>query len=181
MAKNHADSRDALFDSSGYLADLLTRCAFTEQQFYHALGPDMSNTEKERSIIRTYVAILRYSAEVRRVQESGKGKEIMESITAGTSQQLKQLKSSIKEEESLLHRWLLLDQHLHRKTEAETILTDIDKLHNAVNMLNLPLAKGAFFGSFEDQHEDECLPGTRTDLLRQVQEWGDQATDVFSG
>ncbi|OJJ68072.1 hypothetical protein ASPBRDRAFT_47014 [Aspergillus brasiliensis CBS 101740] len=179
MAKNHADRKDALFDASGYLADLLTRCAFIEEHFYGETDPAMVNVEKERSIVRMYVAILCYSAEVRRVQQSNKGRDIMESITAITSQPLTQLKASIKEEESHLHQWLDLDQHLHRGKEAEAILNhldqltvDIQKLRDAVDMLNFPFAKGAFFGSFEDQHEDECLTGTRTELLQQVQDWG---------
>ncbi|BAE66154.1 unnamed protein product [Aspergillus oryzae RIB40] len=179
MAKNHTDRKGALFDSSGYLADLLTRCAFIEKQFYGDRDPVILNIEKERSIVRVYVAILRYSAEVRRVQQSNKGKDIAESVTAITSQPLTQLKTSIKEEEAHLYHWLVLDQHLHRRKEAEATLNRLDKLtvdiqevRDAVDMLNLPFAKGAFFGSFEDQHEDECLPGTRTELLQQVQGWG---------
>ncbi|PYH66040.1 WD40 repeat-like protein [Aspergillus vadensis CBS 113365] len=178
MAKNHTDRKGALFDASEYLADLLTRCAFIEEHFYGERDPAMVNFEKERSIVRMYMAILCYSAEVRRVQQSNKGKDIMDSITAITSQPLTQLMASIKEEESHLHQWLDLDQHLRRGKEAEAILNyldqltvDIHKLRDAVDMLNLPFAKGAFFGSFEDQHEDECLAGTRTELLRQVQDW----------
>ncbi|KAJ6003151.1 hypothetical protein N7451_005698 [Penicillium sp. IBT 35674x] len=30
---------------------------------------------------------------------------------------------------------------------------------------------GAAFDSYVDQHEDQCLPGTRTDLLSQISEW----------
>ncbi|KAI2967299.1 hypothetical protein CBS147324_7076 [Aspergillus niger] len=179
MAKNHADLRGALFSSSEYLADLLTRCAFIEEQYYGDGDPNIVNAEKKGSIIRVYVAILRYCTEVRRVQQSNKGRDIMVSITAITSQPLTQLKTSIKEEESHLHQWLVLDQHLRRKKEAEDILNhldqltgDLQKVRDAVDMLNLPFAKGAFFGSFEDQHEDECLAGTRTELLRQVQDWG---------
>lgn len=179
MAKNHSSLQDAFFDSSEYLADLLTRCAFVEEQFYGSRDPTIANVEKERSIVRVYVAILRYSAEVRRVQQFNKGKDIVESITAVTGQQLTQLKTSIKEEETHLHQWLVLDQHLRRTTEAEAILTQIDNLmmdiktlRDAVDILNLPFAKGAFFESFEDQHEGECLPGTRTELLQQVQDWG---------
>ncbi|KAE8132446.1 hypothetical protein BDV38DRAFT_275126 [Aspergillus pseudotamarii] len=179
MAKNHADRKGALFDSAGYLADLLSRCAFIEEQFYGDRNPVIVNIGKERSIVRVYVAILRYSAEVRRVQQSNKGKDIAESITAITSQPLLQLKTLAKEEESHLYQWLVVDQHLHRKKEAEAILThldelivDIQKMRDAVDMLHLPVAKGAFFDSFEDQHEDECLPGTRTELLQKVQDWG---------
>ncbi|KAJ6092101.1 NACHT and WD40 domain protein [Penicillium canescens] len=35
----------------------------------------------------------------------------------------------------------------------------------------LPIAAGAEFDSYMDQHEDECLPGTRTELLHQITEW----------
>ncbi|KAJ5817480.1 hypothetical protein N7447_007488 [Penicillium robsamsonii] len=35
----------------------------------------------------------------------------------------------------------------------------------------LPVARGAELDSYSDQHEDECLHGTRTDLLRNVAEW----------
>lgn len=178
IAKNHADLRDALLDSSGYLADLLARCAFIEDQFYRGIESAIANVEKEKSIVRVYVAILQYSAQVRRVQQYSKGRDFVESITAATSEQLAQLKTSIKEEESHLHHWLLMDQHLHRKAEADNILTHIDAMtvtienvHKAVDMLNLPYADGAFFESFMDQHEDECLPGTRTELLRQVRDW----------
>ncbi|KAL4972605.1 hypothetical protein BDW66DRAFT_154582 [Aspergillus desertorum] len=171
-------SAGCLFDSSAYLADLLARCAFVEEQFYRGGGPVVTNAEKRQSVVRVYVAILRYSAEVRRAQQFGKGKDIVESITAATSQHLAQLKTSIKEEESHLHHWLLLDQHLHRKAEAESILTHIDelllelkKVKESVTMLNLPFAKGALFDSYADQREAECLPGTRTELLRQVKDW----------
>ena len=125
------------------------------------------------------MAILQFSAKVRRVQQFSRARDVVESIAAVTSQQLAQLKTSIKEEESYLHQWILLDEHLQRKAEADAILThldelmvDIQKMRDAVNLLNLPFAKGAFFGSFEDQHEGECLPGTREQLLEQVQDWG---------
>jgi hypothetical protein len=35
----------------------------------------------------------------------------------------------------------------------------------------LPIARGAEFDSYMDQHENECLFGTRTELLRQITEW----------
>lgn len=35
----------------------------------------------------------------------------------------------------------------------------------------LPIARWAAFNSYADQHEDGCLPGTRTDLLQQIAEW----------
>lgn len=35
----------------------------------------------------------------------------------------------------------------------------------------LPFARGAEYNSYPDQHEDECLQGTRTELLQQIKEW----------
>ncbi|KAJ5746704.1 hypothetical protein N7520_011886 [Penicillium odoratum] len=35
----------------------------------------------------------------------------------------------------------------------------------------LPIANGAEFDTWTDQHEDECLEGTRTELLNEIGEW----------
>ncbi|KAA8648110.1 uncharacterized protein ATNIH1004_003993 [Aspergillus tanneri] len=35
----------------------------------------------------------------------------------------------------------------------------------------LPIACGAEFSSYADQHEDNCLPGTRTELRETIAEW----------
>jgi type II secretory pathway predicted ATPase ExeA len=48
-----------------------------------------------------------------------------------------------------------------------TVLTSADPLDR------LPIADGAEFGSYADQHEDFCLPGTRTELLSQISEWAE--------
>ncbi|KAF3926024.1 hypothetical protein ABW20_dc0108314 [Dactylellina cionopaga] len=47
--------------------------------------------------------------------------------------------------------------------------------------INLPTSEGAVFGSYEDQDQPECLPGTRVDLLNQISEWADnpQGETIF--
>lgn len=35
----------------------------------------------------------------------------------------------------------------------------------------MPIAEGAVFGSYIDQHEVECLSGTRTELLQEIRDW----------
>lgn len=179
MAQNHNDLRGALFESSEYLADILARCAFMEERFYREKQSKICNQEKEQAIIRVYVAVLRYAAEVHSIQRSNIGKGIMASLTGITDQPLTTLKSAIKEEETDLKLWLLLDQHLHRKQEAENILAQVDRMLTAVqdlaqdvNISKLPIADGASYDSFTDQHEDECLLGTRTELLQSVMDWG---------
>ncbi|KAL4966042.1 ATP-binding protein, partial [Aspergillus stella-maris] len=179
MAGNHADLRDALLDSSEYLADVLSRCAFLEERFYQNKDASTIDEEKEQSIIRVYIAILQYAARVRKAQQYNRGERFVDSITAVAIAELTDLKSSISKEEDHLQLWLLLDQHLHRQAEAEAILTRIDEMMvtveevaKAVAMLDLPLVDGAVFDSFVDQHEGECHPGTRGKLIEQVVDWG---------
>lgn len=172
MAQNHNELRGALFESSGYLADVLARCAFMEERFYREKQSKVYNQEKEHAIVRVYVAVLRYAAEVRSIQQSNMGKGILASLTGVTDQPLTRLKTAIKEEETDLKLWLLLDQHLCCRQEAENMLAQIDMMLSAIHDLaeevdlsKLPIADGAFYNSFAEQHEDECLPGTRTELL----------------
>ncbi|KAJ5151368.1 uncharacterized protein N7482_010620 [Penicillium canariense] len=43
-------------------------------------------------------------------------------------------------------------------------------IHKKMDLSSLRTAKGAAFDSYDIQHS-ECLPGTRTDLLREIEEW----------
>ncbi|KAL4862434.1 hypothetical protein BDV12DRAFT_207213 [Aspergillus spectabilis] len=47
----------------------------------------------------------------------------------------------------------------------------IDALAKNIDLKELPIAAGAEFGTYMDQHEEECLPGTRTELLLDIQNW----------
>lgn len=47
----------------------------------------------------------------------------------------------------------------------------IEDIDNKLDLQKLPFASGAEFDSHLNQHEDECLSGTRTELLRQIKEW----------
>jgi hypothetical protein len=48
-------------------------------------------------------------------------------------------------------------------------------------LAKLPIANGATFDSYLDQHEEECLPQTRTELLRQIAAWSEdpQGKSIF--
>jgi hypothetical protein len=48
---------------------------------------------------------------------------------------------------------------------GETSLTKLDPLDR------LSIAYGAGFDSYTNQHQDECLPGTRSELLSEIAEW----------
>ncbi|KAL4868722.1 hypothetical protein BDV12DRAFT_185766 [Aspergillus spectabilis] len=48
---------------------------------------------------------------------------------------------------------------------------EINALARSIDLKELPIAAGAEFGTYMDQHEEECLPGTRTELLLDIQNW----------
>ncbi|EPS36561.1 hypothetical protein H072_9911 [Dactylellina haptotyla CBS 200.50] len=45
-----------------------------------------------------------------------------------------------------------------------------------ITLINLPVAEGAAFGWYGDEHEPKCLPNTRQDLLKKIQVWS-RSTD----
>lgn len=47
----------------------------------------------------------------------------------------------------------------------------IESVARSIDLKELPIAEGAEFGTYMDQHEEECLQGTREDLLNKVEEW----------
>lgn len=47
----------------------------------------------------------------------------------------------------------------------------IEDLAQNIDLMGLLIAEGAEFGNHIDQHEEECLQGTREDLLHKVEEW----------
>ncbi|MCJ1346929.1 hypothetical protein MMC31_005149, partial [Peltigera leucophlebia] len=46
-----------------------------------------------------------------------------------------------------------------------------DKLHQKIDFVKLPVAKGASFDSHIEEHDSKCLANTRVELQRQVKEW----------
>src|SRR5690242_5930826 len=46
-------------------------------------------------------------------------------------------------------------------------------IHKETVLSKLPTAKGAAFDSHADEHHARCHPGTRVDLLNQINEWAD--------
>lgn len=179
MTQNHNDRRAALFESSEFLANVLARCGVVEKNFYHDGNNVETKAGVEGAIVQVYRAILRYTAEVQAVQDPSMGKQIQDCVTAITDHPLTILKSSIKDHEVYLQQWVQMDQHLHRRREAENILAQIDKglrsmasIQEEHCLAKLPVAEGSSFDSYMNQHEDLCLPETRTELRHQIAEWG---------
>ncbi|KAF3930207.1 hypothetical protein ABW20_dc0102641 [Dactylellina cionopaga] len=52
-------------------------------------------------------------------------------------------------------------------------------IEQEANLAKIPVASGATFGSFDDEQEPECLPGTRIELLEVINQWvGSKETNV---
>ncbi|KAJ5708639.1 WD domain-containing protein [Penicillium malachiteum] len=56
-------------------------------------------------------------------------------------------------------------------TAATTVLTTVECLDQKIDWEKLPTVQEAAVDSFENQNEDECLPGTRKVLLNEITEW----------
>ncbi|KAJ5716464.1 hypothetical protein N7493_008375 [Penicillium malachiteum] len=177
IPQNHHDARNALFESSEYLADVITQCAFVEQRFYLDGDSDIRG-HVESAIINLYKAILRYSAQIRNSQQSGIGRNLSDCFTAITGHPLTELKTSVEEERDSLRRWVEIGGYLHHEKEAENILVRIDELGESLKLLleqsslmHLYIVEGASYDSHVHEHEDFCLPGTRTELLSRITKW----------
>ncbi|PWY68740.1 NACHT and WD40 domain protein [Aspergillus eucalypticola CBS 122712] len=175
---NHHQIRKAQFQSAEFLTDVLTRCAFIEKEHYHDSRYETQD-KVEIAIIQVYKGILRYTAQVYRMQRANVGERLLESLLPVTNHPLKEIEATIRGDEARLRQWVRHDEHLQSQAKAEELLSRIDEfivllknLHRKFDLYNLPDAEGASFDSYQNQHEEECLPGTREDLLQQVSEWG---------
>ncbi|KNG82737.1 NACHT and WD40 domain protein [Aspergillus nomiae NRRL 13137] len=178
MVQNHQDLQASIFQASGFLTDVLSRCAFLEIECSgRSSNPRMKDMLRS-AIIRVYTAILRYSAKVISTQQSGVGRKFVLSVTDLTDQPLSALRVAIGEEEAQLEKWVSIDQRISCQEQAEDILRQIDNVLSGIQdisremeLCQLTMADGAAFDSYKNQHEVECLPGTRTDLLKHITEW----------
>ncbi|PYI20500.1 YVTN repeat-like/Quino protein amine dehydrogenase, partial [Aspergillus violaceofuscus CBS 115571] len=178
LAKNYSQSRDSLFESSEYLADVLTYSAFVEQNFHEKTKKIFDNCLVEDALIRLHKAILCYVAQIRKFQEASVGEKVLNTVTDSLQQPLIALKTSVENERAKLDKWIGLIEYLNRTKKAENILREIDELADSLKRLHehsgfksLLLAEGASFDSHTHQHEEYCLPDTRTDLLRHISTW----------
>lgn len=156
------------------MADTLARYAYIEEKFYHQSG---KNAQIGNALVKVYKAILLYTAEVLATQDSSVGKWMLDSVTEITKQPLTVLKTSVKDQEEGLHHCVEREQHLRHNQQAEQLLTQGDQIMRSfqalIQQFNLPIAEGASYDSFDNQHGEKCLPNTRTELRRQVADWAE--------
>ncbi|PGG95247.1 hypothetical protein AJ79_10165 [Helicocarpus griseus UAMH5409] len=174
-------STECAIESSEYLADVLAHCAYVEDKFYTNSNGKITG-DLGNAIIRLYRAILQYAAQIRTAQDPSMGRKLLDCVTAITEHPLTELNASVEKERDNITRWIGLVQYLHHEEKANNILQRIDELRESMkllteqfNLVNLSIAKGAFYDSYADQHEGFCLPNTRTRLRSQITDWAESA------
>ena len=102
---------------------------------------------------------------------------MLDYVTAITEHPLTELKASVENERDNIFRWIGSVKRLHREKQAENILNKIDQLAESMKHLveelrlaNLRVAEEAFYDSYINEHEEFCLPDTRTELLPKFQD-----------
>jgi hypothetical protein len=108
------------------------------------------------------------------------GRQLLDCVTAITEHPLTELKTLVEKERDNIARWIGLVQYLHNEERSKELLDRIDKLLESsqrlaqqFNLVNLSVAKGAFYDSYVNQHEGFCLPDTRVKLRSQITEWAE--------
>ncbi|KAK6334975.1 hypothetical protein TWF718_010416 [Orbilia javanica] len=74
------------------------------------------------------------------------------------------------EAEEIINRLMLAQELINGALQVDQINVVLSVEQQAY-LDKLPIAEGAVFNSFEDEGEPECLPGTRTDLLNDLNIW----------
>ncbi|OOF90635.1 hypothetical protein ASPCADRAFT_519059 [Aspergillus carbonarius ITEM 5010] len=75
MAKSYFESREVLFGSSEYLAEILTYGAFVEKNFYENRNSIRNSHLIEKILIRLYKAILCYTAQIQQMHDASIGRK----------------------------------------------------------------------------------------------------------
>ncbi|KAK6342388.1 hypothetical protein TWF718_007789 [Orbilia javanica] len=135
-------------ESSADLEDALARCRKILKELEEKLKPKSTKTRFKR-----FVRILKWPL--------NKG-------------EIDRVVGNLKELEGAIQLAIKLD-------ELKIVLSvdkKVDKIVAAVTRIaGLPIAEGAVFGSYEDQHEPKCLPNTREQLLKDFEAWTTAARD----
>ncbi|KAK6525825.1 hypothetical protein TWF281_010868 [Arthrobotrys megalospora] len=72
---------------------------------------------------------------------------------------------------------LKIVENLERWKQSINLALSIDhtvqlrSVNRKLDFAGLPFAEGAAYGSFQDQHEPECFPDTRVNLLKDIEGW----------
>jgi hypothetical protein len=182
MTQNYRSQKVAWLESCAFLTDILNRYSFVEDEYQKDPNTD---EHIETGLVQVYAAVLRFAALVQSLYNRGRAVWIWKSMSGDS---LSELQKSIDEAESHLGRWLqIVDRREQRESgnrlleKADQILTKIDcmldsvnEIHDKIVFAELKVAEEARYNAYTGEEYQECLQGTRTELLEDTKNW---ATD----
>ncbi|KAJ5362407.1 hypothetical protein N7541_003251 [Penicillium brevicompactum] len=125
IVQNRLDRRDAIFQSSEYLAETLAYFAIVDVK-YRNQGVE-SDERLDQALLKVYSAILEFTAEVKKGQDENEASRTLHSIFALTDQPLSQLKSAIGVQYEITKKWLVLAANLGDRKRADDHLAKTDE------------------------------------------------------
>lgn len=120
MIQNHQDQRDAYFSSADILTDALARYSIVDKHYRQ--GTLETKGHVERSIIKVYTSILKYTAEVVNVEWSSIGSKITQAVLPPNATRLGELRSAIEQADKDLSQLMKLVEKNLRDQQALDIL-----------------------------------------------------------
>ncbi|KAJ5159311.1 uncharacterized protein N7500_008962 [Penicillium coprophilum] len=179
MTQNYHSQKVAWLESCAFLADILIRYGYVEGEYQKDPNTDQ---HVETALVRVYVAVLTFAAQVQSLYDRSRAVLIWKSISGDS---LSDLQNSIDKAESHLGQWLeIVDRREQRDRgaqlleKADRMLTNIDQVMDSLHELNgkmvlaeLKIAEEAHYNANTGEEYQECLQETRKELLRDIRSW----------
>ncbi|KAK4927055.1 hypothetical protein LTR66_016315, partial [Elasticomyces elasticus] len=135
--QNYRSQRVAWLESSSFLADVLTRYSLIEGQYQGSPEIDQSI---EAALVRVYVAVLTFAAQVQSLYDRNRAVFLWKSIFG---ESLSDFRESITEAESDLSQWLKIVDRREQQERgkqllemADTMLASIDRVMDSLNEID---------------------------------------------
>ncbi|PWY72447.1 hypothetical protein BO94DRAFT_589600 [Aspergillus sclerotioniger CBS 115572] len=125
MVQRNIYRRDAIFESSEYLADKLAYFTIIDSESrYKGCASD---EHLEDALTGVYSAILEYAAEVSKTHKESAGARIGSTLIPLTEQPLQKLRTVVDAKATTAKEWASMTDRSHLKKQVEDILTAVDK------------------------------------------------------
>ncbi|KAL4795224.1 hypothetical protein BDV19DRAFT_389361 [Aspergillus venezuelensis] len=140
MTKNNMEQKEAVFESSEFLADILAR--YTILDHHYRIQGLPSSDGLDSAIVQVYKALLEYSAEVERQRSAGKLNRLGNSIFSASDTDLARLQSVVEEQDRKVSNWSQITHVLHQNTKAAEILAGIESLGRDTEVIKVKVLEG---------------------------------------
>ncbi|KAE8152368.1 hypothetical protein BDV25DRAFT_137941 [Aspergillus avenaceus] len=124
MVQNDIERRDSIFEAAEYLANKLAYFSIVDKECrYEALS---SNQQLEDALVAVYIAILEYSAEIRRKHDESIAARIWNTLIPLTQQPFQRLREVVDSKSTMVLELAGLTDRSFQKRQAADILNTID-------------------------------------------------------